>query len=228
MSEEVFGREELNQPIDSERLNNLFSSRQNHKEQKDEIKNKISMALKDPILQQGFEIICKENKELEKENAELQEILDCPNCCELDENECEVCAEFSHFKCKGKHRLAQAKEIIKYLVNAYPIITKETLEKAEQFLNGVNIILEDVQAGNSPFNADEVFNKEMKAYPEEKVNKEIEKMKDEEKQKCLNCVNCDIDGSCIAKQEAPFGDFVCEHNEQFEPLDTGEIEKCNM
>ena len=40
---------------------------------------------------------------------------------------------------------------------------------AEQFLNGENIILEDAQAGNSPFDADEVFNKEVKAYPEEKV-----------------------------------------------------------
>lgn len=34
---------------------------------KDEIKNRISMALKDPILQQGFEIICKENAELKGE-----------------------------------------------------------------------------------------------------------------------------------------------------------------
>lgn len=33
-------------------------------ELKDELKNRISMALKDPILQQGFEIICKENTEL--------------------------------------------------------------------------------------------------------------------------------------------------------------------
>ena len=33
-------------------------------ELKDEMKNRISMALKDPILQQGFEIICKENTEL--------------------------------------------------------------------------------------------------------------------------------------------------------------------
>jgi hypothetical protein len=30
------------------------------------MKNRISMALKDPILQQGFEIICKENAELRK------------------------------------------------------------------------------------------------------------------------------------------------------------------
>lgn len=40
---------------------------------KDEIKNRISMALRDPVLQQGFEIICKENNELEQENAELKE-----------------------------------------------------------------------------------------------------------------------------------------------------------
>ena len=39
---------------------------------KDEMKNKISMALKDPMLQQGFEIICKTIAELEKENAELE------------------------------------------------------------------------------------------------------------------------------------------------------------
>ena len=35
---------------------------------KDEIKNRICMALKDPILQQGFEIICRENDKLEKED----------------------------------------------------------------------------------------------------------------------------------------------------------------
>ena len=33
---------------------------------KDEMKNRISMALKDSILQQGFEIICKENAQLIK------------------------------------------------------------------------------------------------------------------------------------------------------------------
>ena len=40
---------------------------------KDEMKDKISMALKDLVLQQGFEIICKKNAELEKENAELKQ-----------------------------------------------------------------------------------------------------------------------------------------------------------
>ena len=40
---------------------------------KEEMKDRISMALKDPTLQQGFEIICKNLSELEKENAELKE-----------------------------------------------------------------------------------------------------------------------------------------------------------
>lgn len=39
---------------------------------KDEMKNRISMALKDPTLQQGFEIICKHLANLEKQNKELQ------------------------------------------------------------------------------------------------------------------------------------------------------------
>lgn len=42
---------------------------------KDEMKNRISFALKDPILQQGFECICKNLAELEKENADLREEL---------------------------------------------------------------------------------------------------------------------------------------------------------
>ena len=45
--------------------------------QKDEMKNKISMALKDPMLQQGFEIICKENAELK---AKIEKMIDCSNC----------------------------------------------------------------------------------------------------------------------------------------------------
>ena len=60
--------------------------RRQKKMTKDEVKNRISMALKDPVLQQGFEIICKNLAELEKENAELQEkisiLLSCQNCPE--------------------------------------------------------------------------------------------------------------------------------------------------
>ena len=42
----------------------------------DEMKNRISMALKDPILQQGFEIICKENAELKKDRDYFSDALD--------------------------------------------------------------------------------------------------------------------------------------------------------
>lgn len=45
--------------------------------QKDEMKDKISMALKDPVLQQGFEIICKENTELKKQ---IEKMKCCANC----------------------------------------------------------------------------------------------------------------------------------------------------
>ena len=44
---------------------------------KEEMKNRISMALKDPILQQGFEIICKENAELK----EKTEVVSCYSDC---------------------------------------------------------------------------------------------------------------------------------------------------
>ena len=44
---------------------------------KDEMKDKISMALKDPILQQGFEVICKENAELKEQ---IEQMKCCENC----------------------------------------------------------------------------------------------------------------------------------------------------
>ena len=39
---------------------------------KDEMKDKISMTLKDPILQMGFEVICSKLSRLEKENRVLK------------------------------------------------------------------------------------------------------------------------------------------------------------
>lgn len=90
---------------------------------KDEIKNRISMALKDPILQQGFEIICKENAELKKENASIQQ------------SHMDVYNDMRAYK----DELIKAKEIIKkYLIigvggkitQNYLDVTKE----AEQFL----------------------------------------------------------------------------------------------
>ena len=42
---------------------------------KDEMKNRISMALEDPVLQQGFEIICNENAERKGEAVKSQKRL---------------------------------------------------------------------------------------------------------------------------------------------------------
>lgn len=44
---------------------------------KDEIKDKISMALKDSVLQQGFEIICKNLADLE---TQIEAMKCCGNC----------------------------------------------------------------------------------------------------------------------------------------------------
>lgn len=51
---------------------------------KDGMKDKISMALKDPILQMGFEVICSKLSRLEKENAELK-AKNCWKTCEYAE-----------------------------------------------------------------------------------------------------------------------------------------------
>lgn len=104
---------------------------------KDEIKNRISMALKDPVLQQGFEILCKENTELENENAELRE-----QCSTLAD--CNIC----HSTCKTenielKKQLTKAKEIIKSMIDDLTAIDGEqirelkTVKEAEQFLSEV-------------------------------------------------------------------------------------------
>ena len=103
---------------------------------KNEMKDKISMALKDPVLQQGFEIICKNLAELEKENAELKEqcliLADCNTCNSTCKTE----------NIEMKKQLTKAKEIIEKLyshifqgmcfmgINDYSIQKAE----AEQFL----------------------------------------------------------------------------------------------
>lgn len=69
------------------------------------MKNRISMALTDPILQQGFEIICKNLVELEKE---ISILLSCKNCPENKGGY--ICAKEYENKC-----LAQKIEFIKEL-----------------------------------------------------------------------------------------------------------------
>ena len=52
-------------------------------ELKDEMKNRISLALKDPILQQGFEVICKENAELKARLKYYSEQICNKECAEV-------------------------------------------------------------------------------------------------------------------------------------------------
>lgn len=65
-------KEEL-KPIDTSKYK-ITETGQVLKMTKDEMKNKISMALKDSVLQQGFEIICKENAELKGEAVKWHDL----------------------------------------------------------------------------------------------------------------------------------------------------------
>lgn len=70
---------------------------------RDEMKNRISMVLKDPVLQQGFEIICKENEELKEKISVLLSCKNCPEnkggwiCVKEYENKC-LTQKFSTLK----------------------------------------------------------------------------------------------------------------------------------
>lgn len=99
---------------------------------------------------------------LEKENTELKERYNKVDIIGYD----------------ALKNLTKATDLLKKMYYLYfdLCVTEQDLEnrdklfeEVKQFLKGENTILEDVQAGNSPLDADEVFNKEMKAYPEEKV-----------------------------------------------------------
>ena len=59
------------------------------KEKLNDLKNRISFALKDAALQQGFEIICKRIAELEKENEDLKKQIDCYKAFESHYDEIE-------------------------------------------------------------------------------------------------------------------------------------------
>ena len=99
---------------------------------KEDMMNRISLALKDPILQMGFEVICSKLSGLEKENAELKELCSILAGCNT-----------SHSSCKNenaemKKQLTKAKELIKEMLSILP---KENIEgvyeiteKAEEFI----------------------------------------------------------------------------------------------
>ncbi len=95
---------------------------------KDELKDRISMALKDPILQQGFEIICKENAELKKKNNNL--VASSKTIISLSDE----------IENRTMEQITKAKELLKWFVwyfregspNLVPY--KHKVAEAEQFL----------------------------------------------------------------------------------------------
>lgn len=125
---------------------------------KDGMKDKISMALKDPILQMGFEVICSKLSRLEKENAELEEkisvLLSCKNCpenkggwvCEKEyEGRClsqkvMFIKELKEEIAELEKQLTKAKELLtRFVMASVHFNGRETdlLEEAEQFLRGL-------------------------------------------------------------------------------------------
>lgn len=103
---------------------------------RDEMKNRISMALKDPILQQGFEIICKELEQEKKLNAEIKaRFVKCNTCTQEMKDKClmftenlcegERCEELVDImslveKRESNDKLKLAKDIIKKLISNAP------------------------------------------------------------------------------------------------------------
>jgi hypothetical protein len=104
---------------------------------KDEIKNRISMALKDPILQQGFEIICKNLDELEKENEKLKKrlsvLLSCKNC--PDNKGGFICQKEYEDKC-----LTQKIQYIKEMKEENTELEKENAELKELLKEAVQLL----------------------------------------------------------------------------------------
>ena len=86
---------------------------------KDEMKNRISMALKDSTLQHGFEIICKDLETERQLNAEIKaRFVKCNTCTDEMKSKCLM---FSENLCEG--------ERCEELVDLMGLISKSELEK---------------------------------------------------------------------------------------------------
>lgn len=102
---------------------------------------------------EAFSVMCEKVNELEKENANLKalrkyelnvskleiEKLEKENAELRRDKEDLIFIRNQKAKCMGedKEQLTKAKEIIRQFLNDYPIITKELLDKLEQFLKEI-------------------------------------------------------------------------------------------
>ena len=145
---------------------------------KDEMKNRISMALKDPILQQGFEIICKEIVELEQENNNLLDVINNQDVkiADLEWQLQEVAKDNDYYQAENKRleeQLEQAKEIIKeWLRWANDDVEssgfQEIVNKAEQFLREIDIT-NAIQKANEGLDLDKIADEVEQDIKEQKV-----------------------------------------------------------
>lgn len=121
---------------------------------KEDIMNRISFALKDPVLQMGFEVICGKLSRLEKENAELdcqanrnKFCYSCTNAtdrCFRNEIGC-PCEKYKSYKDENvemKKQLTKAKEIIRDLLQVLP---KENIEGVYEITEEVEQFLREVE-----------------------------------------------------------------------------------
>jgi hypothetical protein len=124
---------------------------------KDEMKNRISMALKDPILQQGFEIICKNLLEFERK---ISVLLSCKNCPENKGGL--LCQKEYEDKCLTQKiqyikELKEENNVLAQNLEDTEILNKtyekrfEDLEKENAELK--NFIMQSKKDGISPINA---------------------------------------------------------------------------
>ena len=104
---------------------------------KDEMKNRISLALKDPIVQQGFEIICKEN-------AELKGLKDVATLIRANNDTVVTLGQLNNMLVSKSQQLTTAKDHIKNLLGCLQQDTNDPetnyyvgkyMTEAESFLN---------------------------------------------------------------------------------------------
>ena len=129
---------------------------------KDEMKDKISMALKDPVSQQGFEIICKNLAELEKENAELDCQMNrnkyCYSCanvidrCFRNEIGC-PCAKYKSYKDEN----AKLKEKVSYLEDNLRVARKDRENLQLDVAKGLKEFVKDYPATSLRYLANEKY-----------------------------------------------------------------------
>ena len=103
---------------------------------KEDMTNRISLALKDPILQMGFEVICSKLSRFEKENAELKEqcliLADCNTCYSPCENE----------NVEMKKQLTKVKEIMREMLRILP---KENIEGVYEITEEAEQLLRELE-----------------------------------------------------------------------------------